>query len=269
MKKKLALVLALLMLATLAMACAKKPAAEDDLSYIKSKGVLKVGITFFAPMNYYDESGKLVGFETEFAEALCAKLGVTPEFIEINWDTKEVELAAKNIDCIWNGLTVTEERKENMDFSSSYIKNLQVAVIRAADAAAYATIESLAAGKLVAEIGSAGESAILEDEVLKGAAYTAVAKQTDALLEVKAGTADVAILDSVAAKALVGAGTSYADLLIVPGVELAVEEYAIGFRVGSTAVPDANKLIAELIADGTLDAIAAKYDLTESLLSNQ
>ncbi|MPN35136.1 L-cystine-binding protein FliY [bioreactor metagenome] len=220
-------------------------------------------------MNYYDDNGKLVGFETEFSTALCEKLGVTPEFIEINWDTKEVELAAKNIDCIWNGLTVTEERKENIGFSDSYIKNMQVVVIKADKADTYKDTASLASANLVAEVGSAGESAIQADESLKSASYTAVPKQADALMEVKAGTADAAVIDYVMAKAMVGEGTDYSELMILPNLELAVEEYAIGFRVGSNIIPKANEIIAELIADGTLDSIAATYGLTDSLLSNQ
>lgn len=271
--KKLALALALLMLAALAFGCsqpaAAEPAAEDDLTYIQSAGKLKVGITIFSPMNYYDESGELVGFETEFTKAFCEKLGVTPEFIEINWDTKEVELAAKNIDCIWNGLTVTEERKQNIGFSNSYIKNMQVVVIKAGKADAFPDAASLSSAKLVAEVGSAGESAIQDDDTLKNAPYTAVPKQSDALMEVKAGTADAAVIDYVMAKSMVGEGTDYSDLMIIPNLELAVEEYAIGFRVGSNVIPKANEIIAGLIADGTLDSIAASYDLTDSLLSNQ
>lgn len=248
---------------------AAEAAADDDWAYISKNGKLVIGITIFDPMNYYDASGKLIGFDTEFAEALCAKLGLTPEFVEINWDTKEVELAAKSIDCIWNGLTVTEERKANMAFTQSYIKNKQVLVVKADNAAKFATTESLAAANLVAEVSSAGESAIADDANLSQASYVAVPKQSDALLEVKAGTADAAVLDYVMAKAMVGAGTDYADLAIVDGVELAVEEYAVGMRLNSSAVEKFNEAINALIADGTLAAIAEKYNQTDVLLTNQ
>ena len=97
----------------------------------------------------------------------------------------------------------------------------------------------------------------------------AVAKQSDALLEVKAGTADAAVLDYVMAKAMVGPDTDYADLAIIDGIELAVEEYAIGFRVGSSFVKQADDVIDALIADGTLQTIAEKYDLAAALLANQ
>ena len=175
-----------------------------DMDYIMGKGVMRIGITIYEPMNYYDAGGVLTGFDTEFTQAVCAKLGVEPEFIEINWDTKEIELAAKNIDCIWNGLTVTEDRRENMEFSDSYIKNKQVIVIRKADKDKYTSIESLAQAKLCAEISSAGEEAIQDEPAFSSAPYTAMTKQTDTLMEVKAGTSDAAVLDYTAAKALVG-----------------------------------------------------------------
>ena len=247
----------------------EQTAADDDYAYISDKGTLTIGITIYDPMNYYDEDGKLVGFDTEFAEAVCEILGVEPEFQEINWDTKEIELEAKNIDCIWNGFTVTEERRENMDFSDSYIKNMQVMVIRAADADVYTDTASLADKTVVAEISSAGETAIADDENLSQATYVSVPKQTDALLEVKSGTADAAVLDYTLAMSMVGEGTDYSDLMLVPDVELAVEEYAIGFRLGSNMVEKVNEAIAQLVEDGTLDEIAAKYDLTDSLISNQ
>jgi polar amino acid transport system substrate-binding protein len=230
---------------------------------------LKIGITIYAPMNYYDDDGKLVGFDTEFAEAVCAKLGVTPAFEEINWDTKEIELQSKTIDCIWNGLTVDADRAKQMLFTDSYMKNMQVAVIRAADADKYKTLEDMKGAGIVAELGSAGEKAVRNDATIKSAPYTAMPKQTDALLEVKAGTADVAVLDYTAAKSMVGEGTDYSELMMVAGVELAAEEYAIGFRLGSDVVPEVNNCIAELVEDGTLDEIAQKYDLTASLISNQ
>jgi polar amino acid transport system substrate-binding protein len=123
---------------------------------------------------------------------------------------------------------------------------------------------------VVAEQGSAGETAVTAtDSALHDATYTAMPKQTDALMEVKAGTADVAVLDYTLAKSMVGEGTNYSDLMMAPGLELNAEEYAIGFRLGSDIAPEVNKAMAELIADGTLDEIAEKYKLTASLLSNQ
>lgn len=103
---------------------------EGDLAYIKDKGELTIGITLFAPMNYEDENQELIGFETAFAEAVCAKLGVDANFVEINWNSKEIELNSKNIDCIWNGMTITEERATNMSISVPYMQNKQVMVAK-------------------------------------------------------------------------------------------------------------------------------------------
>jgi len=280
MKKIAALLMATLMLALAFTGCAKPaeadtpvtedvtpeleaaPAVEDsDLAYIVGNGKMVIGITEYAPMNYYDDAGKLIGFDTEFAEAVCAKLGVTPEFVVINWDTKEMELEAKNIDCIWNGFTITEERKEALEFTDPYVKNMQVVVIKADNAATYVDTASLSGANLVAEMGSTGESSIADDENLSQASYVGVSKMADALLEVKAGTADAAVIDYVMAKAMVGEGTDYADLMIMDGVELAYEEYGVGFRKGSDAAAAVNEATAALIAEGSLPEIAAEYGL--------
>ena len=106
-------------------------AENSDWEYIKNKGKLIVGITLFAPMNYKDDKGELVGFETEFAEAVGAKLGIEVVFQEIDWNSKETELASKNIDCIWNGMTITPEREENMQISIPYMENKQAVVVKA------------------------------------------------------------------------------------------------------------------------------------------
>lgn len=103
---------------------------NSDYQYVMDKGELVIGITYFAPMNYLDDDGNLVGFETEFAKAVCEKLGVTAKFQEISWAAKETELAAKNIDCIWNGMTITSEREENMAISIPYMQNKQVKVVK-------------------------------------------------------------------------------------------------------------------------------------------
>ncbi len=108
----------------------KQSEKDSDWEYIKNKGEIIVGMTIFAPMNYYDDNNKLIGFETEFAEAVCAELGIKVKFQEIDWNSKEVELKAKNIDCIWNGMTITEERAENMSITIPYMNNKQVMVVK-------------------------------------------------------------------------------------------------------------------------------------------
>ena len=232
--------------------------AASDLDYIKGKGKLVIGYTVYEPMNYTDADGNFTGFDTELATAVCEKLGVEPEFVEINWDTKETELAAKSIDCIWNGLTLTDDREENMACTKPYVKNAQVVVVK--EGTDYTSTADLIGKTVVAEAGSAGETTITENADLSQADYIAKSVQTDCLMEVAAGTADAAILDLTLASAMIGEGTDYADLKMVD--ELNVEEYGVAFRKGSD-VPDAvNTAFDELKADGTMQALADKYGLT-------
>lgn len=235
-----------------------------DWQYIADKGNFVAGITLFEPMNYYDENGELTGFETEFTKAVCEKLGVEAKFQEIEWDKKEIELNAKTIDAIWNGLTVTEERKENMGFSKSYVRNKQVVVIKADNKDKYTDEASMAGASCAAESGSAGQTAIETSPVLSQNEFVGASAQKDVLLEVKAVTVELGVLDYVMAKASIGEGTDYSDLMIVEGVELAPEEYAIGMRKGDTeTIEKVNGAIDELVADGTLKALAEKYGLAD------
>lgn len=235
-----------------------------DWQYIADKGNFVAGITLFEPMNYYDENGELTGFETEFTKAVCEKLGVEAKFQEIEWDKKEIELNAKTIDAIWNGLTVTEERKENMGFSKSYVRNKQVVVIKADNKDKYTDEASMAGASCAAESASAGQTAIETSSVLSQNEFVGASAQKDVLLEVKAGTVELGVLDYVMAKASIGEGTDYSDLMIVEGVELAPEEYAIGMRKGDTeTIEKVNGAIDELVADGTLKALAEKYGLAD------
>ena len=231
--------------------------AASDLDYIKEKGKMVIGYTVYEPMNYTDESGTFTGFDTELATAVCEKLGVEPDFVEINWDTKETELAAKSIDCIWNGLTLTDDREANMACTKPYVKNAQVVVMKAD--ADYTSTADLAGKTVVAESGSAGETTIEEDEGLQQADFVAKSVQTDCLMEVAAGTADAAVLDLTLANAMIGAGTDYASLKIVD--ELNAEEYGVAFRKGSDTAAAVDAAFDELKADGTMQALADKYDL--------
>ena len=246
-------------------------AADSDWAKIESNGTMKIGITYFEPMNYFDDNGELTGFETEFATAVCEKLGVTPEFVEINWDSKIMELQAQTIDCIWNGMTITPELQEALTISDPYIKNYQVVVIRSDNADVYTSTADLVGKTVEAEAGSAGEAAIIgegADESLKQAEYISAAKQTDTLLEVKTGAAAAAVLDFVLAGAMVGQG-DYSDLMIIPNLQLSVEEYGVGCRKDSDAAEKVNEAMQALIEDGTLNTLAEKYDLAELLLANQ
>ena len=232
-------------------------AAGSDLDYIKGKGKLVIGYTVYEPMNYTDADGNFTGFDTELATAVCEKLGVEPDFVEINWDTKVVELDAKSIDCIWNGMTLTDDIMANTATTKAYAKNAQVVVVK--DGTDYTSTADLVGKTVVAEAGSAGEAAIAGDENLAQADYVSKSVQTDCLMEVSAGTADAAVLDLTLANAMIGAGTDYASLKIVD--ELNAEEYGVAFRKGSDAAAAVDAAFDELKADGTMQALADKYDL--------
>ena len=267
MKKVVSLLLASAMLCALAGCGSKETAAEEtttsELAEIQDNGKLVVGYTVYAPMNYTDDNGVFTGFDTELATAVCEKLGVEPEFVIINWDTKEVALNGKDIDCIWNGLTLTPERAENMACTEPYCKNAQVVVV--AEGTDYKDTSSLIGKVVCAEIGSAGEQLICGDEEnapeenLAQAEYVGKSVQTDCLMEVKSGTADAAILDMTLANAMTGEGTNYADLTVVD--YLATEDYVVAFRQGSDMQDAVNAIFDEMKADGSLQALADKYNL--------
>lgn len=289
MKKIIAMLLVLVMSITGLVGCgssgkngseagstSKGASADSDWAYIQDKGKLTVGITLFAPMNYYDEKNELVGFDTEMAQAVTKKLGIDVEFTEINWDSKEVELSSKNIDCIWNGMCITEERKQNMSVSDPYLYNTQAMVMK--KSREKEIMKSVKGLTVTAEQGSTGEGkidgSIPDDDTVKVSAqdyfkdanYVASDSMAKALMEVKSGTADVALVDSVCALGMVGEGTDYADLVINMDNNFGQQEYGIAFRKGSDVTEKVNQAIKELYEDGTVNTIAQKYDLQDMLI---
>lgn len=232
-------------------------AEESDLAYIQEKGTLIIGYTVYAPMNYTDDEGNFTGFDTELATAVCEKLGVTPEFQEINWETKVIELDAGTIDCIWNGMTLTEDIMENTACTEAYAKNAQVIVMN--KDAEYTGTADLVGASIAYEAGSAGQETIEAEENLSQADLVPMATQADCLPEVKAGSCQAAVLDLTLANAMIGEGTSYTDLEIKD--ELNVEEYGVAFRKGSDVADAVNEAFAALREDGTMQALADKYNL--------
>ena len=260
MKKLFALILAMLVVATLFAACgAKAPAApETDLAAIKSKGKLIVGITDYAPMDYKDENGNWTGFDAEFAQLFAKELGVECEFYVIaDWGKKFMELDTKQIDAVWNGMTITDEAKLNSSVSNPYVINAQVVVMKADAVANYASTDAMAGLTIAVENGSAGQDAA---NAIAGATIVPLQDQGAALLEVKAGTADACVIDITMANAMTGEGTDYADL--AAGISLTEELYGVSFRKDSDVTAVFNDFMAKIKADGTLQALADKYALT-------
>ena len=261
MKKLIAVLLAAMLLLTLG-ACAKKEPATD-LEYVKDKGTLVVGITDFAPMDYKNDAGEWVGFDADMAKAFAESLGVKVEFVEIDWDNKVLELDGKSIDCVWNGMTLTDEVKSAMECSNAYCNNAQVVIVPADKASEYQTVESVKDLTFAAEAGSAGEAEL----TALGYTVTPVKAQSDALMEVAAGTSDAAVIDSLMAAAMVGEGTGYASLTYTCGLNS--EEYGVGFRKGSDLAQKLNDFFKASYADGSMMQIAETYGVQAAIIEQK
>ncbi len=279
MKKIFALVLAMLMMFSFA-ACggntdgetttAPVNEADESTEALNNEEVktVVVGYTIYEPMNYLDENGKLIGFDTELAEAVFANLGYKTIFQEIEWSSKYTDLDSGTIDCVWNGFTANTAdddgimRSEKVDFSYNYMENRQVVVVKADSG--IATAADLNGKFGVAESGSAGEAYAKEFE---GTAFKGFIKQTECLTEISAGTADFAVVDAQLAKSYVGKG-DYADLMIVEDLSSDVEFYAIGFKKGSELTANVNAQLEALAADGTIAALAEKYGVSNTAITD-
>ena len=280
MKKIIAMLLVLLLTLSCFTACGSAPTADEagsndaasdvaddsqtaedggsDLAFVQNNGKLVVGITDYAPMDYKDDNGEWTGFDAEFARLFAEELGVECEFFVLaDWGKKIFELDSKNIDCVWNGMTITEEILLTSSVSDPYVVNAQVVVMKSDVVGNYPDVESMKDLTFAVESGSAGEGCLNDAGLVK---YVAVQDQGSAVMEVAAGTSDACVIDITMANAMTGEGTSYADLTY--SVALTEEEYGVSFRKGSDLTAKFNEFMAELKADGTLQELAAKYELT-------
>ena len=259
MKKIIAMILATLLIASCFAGCT--PTQQEQKTVV-------VGYTLYEPMNYKDESGKLVGFDTELAEAVFGALGYKVLFQEIDWDAKYTDLNAGTIDCVWNGFTANSSdtdgiaRKDKVDFSYNYMENRQVIVVKADSAIASAA--DLNGKQGAAESGSAGET---YGKSFEGATIKGFDVQTQCLFEVNAGTKDFAVVDAQLAKSYVGKG-DYANLKIVEDLSSDVEFYAIGFKKGSALTAQVNEQLEKLAADGTIAKLAEKYGVATTAITD-
>ena len=231
-----------------------------DSDYIKEKGKLVVGVTEFAPMDYID-NGEWIGFDADMAKAFAESLGVEAEIIVIDWDNKILELNAKSIDCVWNGMTITDEVRNAMEPSNAYASNAQVVVMKKDKIANYPDVDSLKDLQFAVEAGSAGEEVVSA----LGLNYNSLNTQADTLLEVKAGTSDASAIDLLMAGAMIGEGTNYEDLGFT--LPLNTEEYGVGFRKGSDLADLLNDFFKASYADGSMLACAEKYDIKDAIIA--
>jgi len=284
MKKLIAILLVICTMFAFA-ACSKNETAgtsgeatASDFDYIKEKGVMTIGVTNYPPMNYLDDNNEWTGFDTEFAQAVGEQLGIDVEFIEISWEAKETELASKNIDVLWNGMCITEDRKEMWEVTKPYMYNTQAMVMKADKEAEI--MADISGKNVVAEAGSTGEEKITgviddsADDTVKvmakdyfaDAKYTGVDSMATALMDVQQGVADVAVVDSVIAQGMIESeGSSFKDLVINLDNKFGDQYFGIAFRKGSDMCEKVNEAIAELTENGKLNEIAEKYGLADGI----
>ena len=211
-------------------------------------------------MDYKDDNGNWIGFDADMATAFAKELGVDVEFVEIDWDNKLLELDGKSIDCVWNGMTLTDEVTSSMECTDAYLNNAQVVIVPTDVADQYQDTDSLRDLNFAVEAGSAGEEQVSE----LGLNYTPVSAQANALMEVAAGTSDAAVIDSLMAAAMVGEGTGYDNLTYT--ISLNSEEYGVGFRKGSDLAQALNDFFAKSMEDGSMQKCAETYKVQAALI---
>jgi len=262
MKKNILVIVAMsLIMSILAVGCGEKKETNvevDSLQYIQDKGTLVLGLDdAFPPMGFRDDSGEVVGFDIDLAKQVAKRMGVELEIKPIDWDSKVFNLNNKDIDVIWNGLSITDERKEKVDFSRPYINNSQIIITNASSD--IKTKDQLAGKVLGAQLGSSAQDAVEADtevndslkELRKFESYTL------ALMDLEAGNVDAVVIDEIVGRYYI---SKKPDLYKVATDDFGKEEYGIGFRKGDTEfVNGVNEALEEMIEDGTAKAISEKW----------
>ena len=234
---------------------------QVELTSVLDKEALIVGLDdTFAPMGFKDENGEVTGFDVDLARAIGEKLGKEIEFQSIDWSMKEAELNAGNIDFIWNGYTITEERKAQVAFGTPYLKNRQIIVTLAGS-----EINSKAdlAGKTVAaQTGSSAVDAMeAEPDILasfKDGKPITYESNNDVLMDLEAGRVDAVVADEIIVKYYLSKKGE--EKFKVLEEDFGKEEYGVGMRQSDTDLVEAfNKAYSKLKEEGELAAISTKW----------
>lgn len=232
---------------------------QSDWEYIQSKGTLVIGITDFAPMDYRDgEEWK--GFDADLAVSFAESIGVKAKLVEIDWDNKTELLEKGDIDCIWNGMTMSEELQKTISCSEPYLSNAQVVVLRKDEAEKYDTMESCQHLSFAVEAGSTGQS--LLDEMKYR--YTTYDTQMEALESVSSKQADAAVTDIIMAEYYTGNVQEFANLQF--SISLNDEKLCVGFRKDSELTEKANAFLKNAYQDGTIASLAKQYGIGNAVL---
>ncbi|MBB2182873.1 amino acid ABC transporter substrate-binding protein [Lachnospiraceae bacterium MD1] len=259
MKKLFSLIMVTLMIISLT-ACQKSTGSDESLKYIQDNGKLILGLDdSFPPMGFRDDADNIVGFDVDLAQAVCDKLGVELVLQPIEWDAKEQELNTKNIDCIWNGFSVTPDRLEKLTMSKPYmLNNITLVVTKNSDITKF---DDMAGKRLAVQSGSSAEETLNSEENkdFKDSLgqVNPFSDYVTALMDLETGNSDAVLMDSVVANYMI---TEAGKDFVVLDETLLKDEYAIGFRKGDTALCEAvEKALKELKADGTVEKLAVKW----------
>lgn len=261
MKRIISLIMVSLMILSLG-ACQSKGSESEDgsLKYIQDNGKLILGLDdAFPPMGFRDDADNIVGFDVDLAKAVCDKLGVELVLQPIEWDAKEQELSTKNIDCIWNGFSVTPEREENLTMSKPYMtNNISLVVTNASEVT---NMAGMAGKKLAVQSGSSAEETLNSDENkdFKDSLgkVNPFGDYVTALMDLETGNSDAVLMDSIVANYMITEGGK--DFKVLDETLLA-DQYAIGFRKGEVALCEAvENALKELKKDGTVEELSTKW----------
>lgn len=258
MKKTFITILMILCAFTLFAGGSKEKASLTGVDYIKSKGTFILGLDDeFPPMGYRDENNEIIGFDVEVAQEVCSRLGVKLILQPIDWLAKEMELANKQIDCIWNGFTITDERKEAMAFTEAYVNNAQVVIVPSSSS--IKTLKDIAGKKVGVQAGSSAEEAI-EDTPDFAASIGSLIEFKDnltALMDLEIGGCDAVVMDLIVANYAIN--QTGKDFRILDEA-LSPEEYGVGFRLEDRDLADTvTSIMKDMVKDGSMAKIAVKY----------
>ena len=262
MKKLITILLAMV----LSVACLFSFGCSANQKTVGDSGKIIVGVTDYAPMDYL-EDGRWVGFDAELAETVFTNLGYTVQFKEIDWDTKIVTLNAGTIDCIWNGMTVTDELLKNLLLTNAYLKNAQVAVVKVEDVNSFTSKNDLVGKKFAVESGSAAET--LVSNISGVSKINKASNQNAAILDVYGNQSDVAIVDNILARNIC-LSQEYIGKLTYVDIGFSAEnaeQFAVAFRKSDSKLfYKVNMELEKLKKDGTVLALATKYGIADSLI---
>jgi len=233
-------------------------AGDDSWAKIEEKGEFVLGLDEnFPPMGFRDENGEINGFDVDVAKEVFARLGVELKLQPINWDAKEQELNTGNIDAIWNGFTITEERKKQVLFSDPYMENRQVLVVM--EDSTYNTLADLAGKKLGLQAASSAADALNSKEDFKASLGEVIEFDDNmtALMDLEKGGVDAVLMDEIVARYYIQMKNKGYRVL---DEALASEQYGIGFRLKDAELQQkVNETLAAMAKDGTLAEISNKW----------